>query len=78
MGVGIYLQYIILLGVKVFLFLANENKCASQWCFYSVIYVPPLLGHASHAQKALVLHSPDRPNAGVLIQETWNLRQAYG
>lgn len=48
------LQYIILLGVEVFLFLANKNKHASKWCFYSVIYVPALLGRAGHAQKALV------------------------
>lgn len=57
-------QYIILLGVEVFLFLANKKKRASKWCFYSVIYVPALLGHACRAQKALVVHSANRPNPG--------------
>lgn len=72
------MQYIILLGVEVLLFLARKNKRASKWCFYSVICVPALLGHASHAQKALVVHSANTPDPGVLIQEACNLRQAYG
>lgn len=65
-------------GVEVFLFLASKNKCASKWCFCSVICVPVLLRCAGRAQKALVAHSANTPNPGVLIQETCHLRQAYG
>lgn len=65
-------------GEEVFLFLASKNKRASKWCFCSVICVPVLLRCAGRAQKALVAHSANTPNPGVLIQETCHLRQAYG
>lgn len=74
----VILQYIILWGKKYFCSWPVRTSVLLNGVFCSVICVPVLLRCAGRAQKALVAHSANTPNPGVLIQETCHLRQAYG